>query len=238
VADTTGGIPLPEPMASESPRIGEFLRGSSTYYEAIMPASMITPARFQVHYEHKPHLVGTIQIKDHNEVISIHQVWGDLGLSPCIRCSNRIFIQLDGEVVEITLEGLAALQGIPLAELPSDIDAARKAIGNGINRTMHEYAMSMGIMYTNKYLVDVRSKRDESTPTTTAVDEIEQQPKDVDYKNLLTRLTQTQQMESQVIEATAKAVKPITTTPSTGWRCYHESDPRPKSQAQANARVS
>ena len=82
VADAIGGIPLPEPTTSESPRIGEFLRRSSTYYEAIMPASMITSARFQVHYKHKPHLVGTIQIKDHNEVISIHQVWGDLGLSP------------------------------------------------------------------------------------------------------------------------------------------------------------
>jgi hypothetical protein len=162
IADAIGGPPLPEPTASESPRIGEFLRGNSTYYIAVMPASVITPANFQVHYAHKPHLVGSIQIKDHNEVISIHQVWGDLGLSPCISCSNRIFIQLDGEVVEITLEGLAALQGIPLSDLPSSIDAARKAIGNGINRTMHEYAMSMGIIiYTNQYLLDVRGKRDD-----------------------------------------------------------------------------
>jgi hypothetical protein len=45
-------------------------------------------------------------------------------------------------------------------------------------------------------------------------------------------------MESQVIEATAKAVKSITTTPSAGCRCYHESDARSKSQAQANARAS
>ena len=85
---------------------------------------------------------------------------------------------------------------------------------------------------------EIPASQYESTPTTTAVDEIEQQPKDVDYKNLLTRLTQTKQMESQVIEATAKSVKPTTTTPSTGWRCYHESDPRSKSKAQANARVS
>jgi hypothetical protein len=100
--------------------------------------------------------MGLIQIEDQHKVISNHQVWGDLGLSPGIRCSNRIFIQLDGEVVEITLEGLAALQGIPLSELPSSIDAARKAIGNGINRTMHEYAMSMGIIHTNQYLLAVR----------------------------------------------------------------------------------
>jgi hypothetical protein len=113
------GTTATEPTASESPRTGEFLRGNSTYYIAVMPASMITPANFQVHYEHKPHLVGSIQIEDQNKVISIHQVWGGLGLSPCIRCSNRVFIQLDGEVVEITLGGLAALQGIPLSELPS-----------------------------------------------------------------------------------------------------------------------
>jgi hypothetical protein len=53
---------------------------------------------------------------------------------------------------------------------------------------MHEYAMSMGIIYTNQYLLGVRGKRDESTPTTTAVDEIEQRPKNIEYKNLLTRL--------------------------------------------------
>jgi hypothetical protein len=56
-------------------------------------------------------------------------------------------------VVETTIEGLAALQGVPLTELPSDVDAARVAIGNAINRTMHEYAMTMGVMYTNQYLL-------------------------------------------------------------------------------------
>jgi hypothetical protein len=43
-----------------------------------------------------------------------HIVWGPNGTSPCIRCSNRIFILIEKYVVEITLEGLAALQGIPL----------------------------------------------------------------------------------------------------------------------------
>jgi hypothetical protein len=37
---------------------------STTYYVAIMPASKIAPASFQVHHEHKPHLIGSIQIED------------------------------------------------------------------------------------------------------------------------------------------------------------------------------
>ena len=78
--------------------------------------------------------------------------------------------------MEIELEGLAALQGIPLTELPSDRDAARIAIGNGINRRMHEYVMTMTLLYTNQYLLVAEGKRDESTPTTTAVDEIEEEP--------------------------------------------------------------
>jgi hypothetical protein len=109
-------------------------------------------------------------------------------------------------VVEITLEGLAALQGIPLTELPISIEAAWKAIRNGINRMMHEYAMSMGVLYTNQYLLVVKGKRDESTPTTTAVDEIEERPKDIDYKNLLTRLTLIKETESQVNETTTQTV--------------------------------
>ena len=67
-------------------------------------------------------------------------------------------------------------QGIPLTELPSDRDAARIAIGNGINRRMHEYVMTMTLLYTNQYLLVAEGKRDESTPTTTAVDEIEEEP--------------------------------------------------------------
>jgi hypothetical protein len=113
------------------------------------------------------------------------------------------------------------------------MEAARVAIGNGINRTMHGYAMSMGVLYTNQYLLVVKSKRDESTPTTMAVDEIEERPKDIEYKKLLmTSLTSIKEMENQINETSAQTVKPTTTTPSAGWRCYHEDDPRSHSRAQ------
>jgi hypothetical protein len=36
---------------------------------------------------------------------------------------------------------------------------------------MHEYAMTMGLLYLNRYLVDEKGKRDEQEPTTTATDE-------------------------------------------------------------------
>jgi hypothetical protein len=117
-----------------------------------------------------------MQLEDPDSGIRTHQVWGELGLSPCVRTSNRIFVALGNDVVEIEIEGLAALQGIPLTESPSDRGAARIAIGNGINRRMHEYVMTMTLLHTNQYLLVAEGKRDESTPTTTAVDEIEEEP--------------------------------------------------------------
>jgi hypothetical protein len=183
--------------------------------------------------------MGEIKIADPYSGTTGHQVWEDLGLSsPCIRCTKRIFIKIDGEVMQITIEGLAALQGIPLTELPSDVDKARIAIGNGINRTMHEYAMSVGVLYTNQYLLVLKGKRDEGTPTSMAVDEIEERPKNIEYKKLLTRLTSIKETEDQINDTHVRTVKPTATTPSAGWRCYHEDDPRSHSRAQANARAS
>jgi hypothetical protein len=53
-------------------------------------------------------------------------------------------IALGENIVEITLlvEGMAALQGIPLHELPPNRAAARIAIGNAINRTMMTFVMT------------------------------------------------------------------------------------------------
>jgi hypothetical protein len=174
-ADAIGGIPLPKPKATESPRIGDFIKLNSNYYNTIGPATMIERDNDQVHHEFKPHLKGEITIEEPDGGKIRHSVWGELGLSPCIRTANRIFIELGEHVVEITIDGLAALQGIPLTDLPGDIDEARRAIGNAINRTMHEYAMTMGLLYLNRYLVDEKGKRDEQESTTTAIDEQEEE---------------------------------------------------------------
>jgi hypothetical protein len=176
VADAIGGPPLTRPELEEPPTTGAFLRQSTSYYSVVKPITHMNVDTTQIHYKFKPHLIGTMQLEDPDSGIRTHEVWGERGLSPCVRTSNRIFVALGNDVVEIEIEGLAALQGIPLTELPSDRGAARIAIGNGINRRMHEYVMTMTLLYTNQYLLVAEGERDESTPTTTAVDEIEEEP--------------------------------------------------------------
>jgi site-specific DNA-cytosine methylase len=257
VADAIGGPPLTRPELEEPPTIGAFLRGGTSYYSVVMPITHMNVDTTQIHYKFKPHLIGTMQLEDPDSGIRTHQVWGETGLSPCVRTSNRIFVALGNDVVEIELEGLAALQGIPLTELPSDRDAARIAIGNGINRRMHEYVMTMTLLYTNQYLLVAEGKRDESTPTTTAVDEIEEEPAiAVDeieedpattqrvakangksrkqYEELLSRLSGMKHAEAQAASAGAGVTE--SAAPTRGWRCYHENDPRSHSQAKANVR--
>ena len=46
----------------------------------------------QIHYKFKPYLIGTITLEDPDSGIRTHQVWGERGLSPCVRTSNRIFV--------------------------------------------------------------------------------------------------------------------------------------------------
>jgi hypothetical protein len=138
VADAIGEPPLTRPELEEPPTIGAFLRQDTSYYNAVKPITHMNVDTTQIHYKFKPYLIGTMTLEDPDSGIRTHQVWGERGLSPCVRTSNRIFVALGNAVVEIEIEGLAALQGIPLTELPSDRDAARIAIGNGINRRMHE----------------------------------------------------------------------------------------------------
>jgi site-specific DNA-cytosine methylase len=57
-ADAIGGIPLLQPKATESPRIGDFIKQNSNYYNTIGPATMIERDNDQVHHEFKPHLKG------------------------------------------------------------------------------------------------------------------------------------------------------------------------------------
>ena len=112
VANAIGGIHLLQPEATESPKIGDFLRQDFDYYTVIGPATSIERDHTQVHYEHKPHLIGEITIEEPDGGKIRHSVWDEMGLSPCIRTANRIFIELGEHVVEIALEGLAALQKV------------------------------------------------------------------------------------------------------------------------------
>ena len=129
----------------------------------------------QIHHDYKPHLIGTVRLAEEGWF----QVWGATGVSPCIRTSNRVMIALGESIVEITLEGMAALQGIPLHELPPNRAAARIAVGNAINRTMMTFVMTAVSLYIHHYLVHCKGVQDINEPTTTAVDALDQEPMEV-----------------------------------------------------------
>jgi hypothetical protein len=74
---------------------------------------------------------------------------------------------------------MAALQGIPLHELPPNRAAARIAIGNAINRTMMTFVMTAVSLYIHHYLVHCKGVQDINEPTTTAVDALDQEPMEV-----------------------------------------------------------
>ena len=164
-----GDFPEPQLKEIESPEIGAFLQRDSRYYKRIAPSSTVTRDDNQRHYEFKPHLIGTIDLGTEG----VHQVWGEKGLSPCIRTSNIIMIMLGDEVVEIELEGLAALQGIPLHELPPDKDKARRAIGDAVNRTMAAVMLAPAVQYVSEYMIGCGIMRDVKLPTTTVTETLE-----------------------------------------------------------------
>ena len=200
-----GGIPLQRPQLEEPPQIGRFLLQNTAYYTIVAKITDVNVDTSQVHQKFKPHLVGTVTLDDPDSGEQTHQVWGERGLSPCIRTRNRIMIALGNDVVEIEVEGLAALQEIPLAELPHDLDAARAAIGNGINRRMHEYAVTQAAIYANQFLVQYEGKRDAADPTTDADDEIETPPPTT-YKALLSKFTMQKEAKEQEQAPTGESV--------------------------------
>ena len=85
-------------------------------------------------------------------------------------------IMLGDEVVEIELEGLAALQGIPLHELPPDKYKARRAIGDAVNRTMATVMLAPAVQYVSEYMIGCGIMRDVKLPTTTVTETLEQTP--------------------------------------------------------------
>jgi hypothetical protein len=131
-----------ETPMDERPTIGKFLQRNTTYTTVICENQM-TPERKQTY------------ILDHNRIErDEHIVWGPDGTSPCIRTANRIFILIKKHIEVITIEGLAALQGIATTmshHLP-DMYKARKAIGNAITGHMHTHIPTEVIQYYNKYL--------------------------------------------------------------------------------------
>ena len=90
-----GNFPEPQLKQIESPKIGEFLRREPKYYKTIAPISTVKHDHSHAHYEFKPHMLGTIDLGTEG----VHEVWGEQGLSPCIRTSNRIMIRLGVNVV-------------------------------------------------------------------------------------------------------------------------------------------
>jgi hypothetical protein len=126
VHEAMGDFPTPQYVGEqESPQIGPFLLQDSSYYRMVAPIQSMVMDSAQVHYDFKPHLLGTVSPGGCEKI----KVWGEKGLSPCVRTSNRIMIALGNEIVEITLEGKAALQGIPLHQLPPDREQAEIAVG-------------------------------------------------------------------------------------------------------------
>ena len=63
-------------------------------------------------------------------------------------------IGLGDNVIEIELEGLAALQEISLLELPPDRDKARIAIGDAVNRTMAKVLLAPAVQYVSEYMIE------------------------------------------------------------------------------------
>jgi len=161
-----GDISIPLTTTDETPptermTIGQFLEGNPTYTTVFCAKKEMTPDRGQVYQQYKPHRKGTIYISTGSKELNTyrtteHIVWGQDGISPCIRTQNRIFILIKHRktslIEEITLEGLAALQGIPLHHLPHDLYKARRAIGNAINGHMHTHILTEVLQYYDGYL--------------------------------------------------------------------------------------
>jgi hypothetical protein len=173
VHDAMGDYPTPQLEEEQmSPQIGAFLLQDESYYRTAAPIQSLIAVTAQVYFDFKPHLVGTVRLEGSEEL----KVWGELGLSPCVRTSNRILIALGNEIVEITLEGKAALQGIPLHQLPPDREQAQIAVGQAINRSMMKFVMAPAIDYIHRYMIKCMSVRDVKQPTTTATDDLDEEP--------------------------------------------------------------
>jgi hypothetical protein len=147
MTEKLGHFKISQPPIQEHPQIGNFLSIDPGFYAKVAETTDLIPCTNQIHYAYKPHKVGNITLQE-----GTFEVWGDKGLSPCIRTQNRIFIAMEIGIVEITVEGMAALQGIPLHELPPDRKQARKTIGNGVHRAMQYWVDAHALDYTNNFL--------------------------------------------------------------------------------------
>ena len=70
------------------------------------------------------------------------KVWSTTGLCPCVLTAKRHLFLHDGNIVTPSVATLARLQGLDPTSLPSDDTAARKLVGNSIQRGMHKYVLS------------------------------------------------------------------------------------------------
>jgi site-specific DNA-cytosine methylase len=99
-----GHFRIPQPPIQDHPQIGTFLAKDPGFYAKVAETTNLTPCPTkQIHYAYKPHKVGTITLSE-----GTFDIWGDKGVSPCIRTQNRIFIAMEGlGMVEIIAEGMA-----------------------------------------------------------------------------------------------------------------------------------
>ena len=96
------------------------------------------------------------------------------GLSPCIRTANEILVGLGNWIVKIEVQGLAALQGIPVVDLPPDVGEARRQIGNAIHRDMETFVLTQVVQHVHEYKQHTGAETPASNDANISIDPEEQ----------------------------------------------------------------
>ena len=142
VTKAVGTMNLQLPVKQQHSQIGPFLLSNPRFYSKVAPISELQPDPGQRHQDYKPHKIG---------YYGDAEVWGEKGLSPCIRTANEVLVGLGDWIVKIEVQGMAALQGIPITDLPPDVHEARRQIGNAIHRDMGTFVLTQVVQHIHQY---------------------------------------------------------------------------------------
>ena len=220
VTKAVGTMNLQLPEKQQHSQIGPFLLSNPRFYSKVAPISELQPDPGQRHQDYKPHKIG---------YYGDAEVWGEKGLSPCIRTANEVLVGLGDWIVKIEVQGMAALQGIPITDLPPDVHEARRQIGNAIHRDMGTFVLTQVVQHIHQYKrhigVETPMSNDAEISTDTEAQALQ-------YRQHLDRLLG----QAQQAKVTAKANKThssnsVKIKKRAGWTCYHSDDPRANCQA-------
>ena len=124
---------------------------------------------------------------------------------------------------------MAALQGIPITDLPPDVHEARRQIGNAIHRDMGTFVLTQVVQHMHEYKQHIGVETPVSNDAEISTDT---EGRARQYRQHLDRLLgQAQRVKDMANISKTHSSNSVKIKKRAGWTCYHSDDPRANCQA-------